>query len=183
MAGLAGYSFVQRNDAIRARNQALRVQQQANKSQALAQQRYDRITSSIYLKEAALSGDKQAITAALESNWARDTRIEFAARAEPIRGRVVNGNQHYDFEVYPKKETLPEAAKSVAIITYKMDHPTFKNSLITTGPKEGFTASYQGWGCMCRVIAVIEYANPDQAPIIVNFNMCEALGWQVCESN
>lgn len=183
MAGLAGYSFVQRNDAIRARNEALRAQKEASEAQSLAQQRYDRIRSSIYLKEAALSGDKQAITAALESAWARDTRIEFAARAEPIRGRVVNGFQYYDFEVYPKKETLPEAAKSVAIITYKMDHPAFKNSLITTGPNEGFTASYQGWGCMCRVIAVIEYANPDQAPIIVNFNMCEALGWDVCERN
>lgn len=183
MAGLAVYSFVQRNDAIRARNDAIRAQKEASEAQRLAQQRYDRITSSIYLKEAALSGDKQAIGAALESTWARDTRIEFAAQAEPIRGRVVNGYQYYDFEVYPKKETLPEAAKSVAIITYKMEHPAFKNSLITTGPREGFTASYQGWGCMCRVIAVIEYTNPDQAPIIVNFNMCEALGWQVCESN
>ena len=62
------------------------------------------------------------------------------------------------------------------MVTYRLDHPTFKNALLTTGPDRDFTASYDGWGCLPQVIVLIEYVNPEQSPEIAEFDMCAALG-------
>jgi hypothetical protein len=58
-----------------------------------------------------------------------------------------------------------------------MDHPTFQNALLATGPERDFTASYTGWGCLRRVVVLIEYVNPDRWPEIAEFDMCDAIGW------
>jgi hypothetical protein len=73
--------------------------------------------------------------------------------------------------------TLPHGEAAVALVTYRLDHPTFKNALLTTGPDRHFTASYEGWGCMNQVTVLIEYVNPEQSPEIAEFDMCAALGW------
>jgi hypothetical protein len=54
-------------------------------------------------------------------------------------------------------------------------HETFKDPLLTTGPDRDFTASYDGWGCLNKVIVLIEYVDPEKSPEIAEFDMCAAL--------
>ena len=58
------------------------------------------------------------------------------------------------------------------------DHPTFKNSILAAGPDRAFKASYDGWGCLDRVIAVVEYRDPDRQAEAALFNMCELVRYQ-----
>jgi len=58
-----------------------------------------------------------------------------------------------------------------------MDHPTFPNSLLATGPDRNFTASYDGVGCLSTVVALIEFVDPDTPPSATSFDMCAAIGW------
>jgi len=83
----------------------------------------------------------------------------------------------YKFSLMPDPAALPELKQSVAVTTYRMDHPTFQNGLLATGAERNFTASYAGWGCLTQVVALIEYKDPDRPPEIASYNMCEALGW------
>lgn len=155
----------------------------ATKQRILAQHRLNRILDSIKLKQAALSGNQGEIDAVLNSSL-RNNQIVFRASAKPRfddQGRPIYNRQGklvYDFELYPDKNSIPEGEKTIAYITYKLDHPTFRNSLLLTGPDINFRASYNGWGCLRQVIAVIEYVNPDKTPAIASFNMCKALGWR-----
>jgi hypothetical protein len=32
--------------------------------------------------------------------------------------------------------------------------------------------------CLSRVVAVIEYADPDKTPAVASFDMCRELGWR-----
>jgi hypothetical protein len=58
-----------------------------------------------------------------------------------------------------------------------MDHPTFLNPLISTGPDTDFTGRYDGVGCLYRVTVVIEYSDVDRPLGFSQFNMCEVLKW------
>ena len=75
------------------------------------------------------------------------------------------------------KRAIDELRREVAVITYRMDHPSFQNSLLATGPERGFTASYTGWGCLSNVVVLMEYIDPDRPAEIAAYNMCQALGW------
>jgi hypothetical protein len=83
----------------------------------------------------------------------------------------------YLFELFPQRTSPPGDLANVALVTYKMEHATFKNTLLATGPDERFVASYNGWGCLSQVIAIVEYTDPDRVPVIAEFDMCRALGW------
>ena len=67
--------------------------------------------------------------------------------------------------------------KEVATVTYRMDHPTFRNVLLTTGPDRAFEAEYDGWGCLRSVTVLVEYVDPDRSPALAEFDMCARLGW------
>ena len=181
LAALTTMTWMQRNRAraylAQAREESARANREreaARAASALAEQRLRRIVESMELKRAALAGDPAALDRALS---AANSPIRFGARAVPYGYRNSAGQPVYRFELYPDAASIPGGLSSIAFITYKMEHQTFRNTLMLTGPDRGFAASYDGWGCLTRVIAVIEYANPDQAPDIVQFNMCQVLGW------
>ena len=156
---------------------AFKAQNDARAANELAQLRLDRILDSIKLKQAALSGDQNTIDAALNSTLGNN-QIVFRASATPYGYSNAQGKPVYIFQLFPEKNSIPGAPKSIAFITYKMNHPSFRNSLLVAGPDRNFTASYDGWGCLRQVIAVIEYTNPDKAPTIAIFDMCKLIGWE-----
>jgi hypothetical protein len=65
----------------------------------------------------------------------------------------------------------------VAAITCRINLPTFRNVLFTTGPDRGFTADYDGWGCLDEGVVLIEFRNPRTLPEITKSNMCDVLDW------
>lgn len=172
----------QRSSAERARLEADSQRAEADSQRKLAQERLDRITEGLRMKQAVLSGDRARIQAFLRDE--AETRagqqggsIRFTARADDLGYRNPAGQQIYKFSLMPDPSMLAQAKKNVAVITYRMDHPTFQNALLATGADRDFTASYTGWGCLRRVVVLIEYIEPDQPPELAYYDMCEALNW------
>ena len=172
MATLVYFAFQQRQEAVYALQRADEERAKVAKAEMLAQQRLGRIKDGILLKQAALSGDLNKIRAELDPSLFQ-TPIVFRATQKSLNYTDALGRPIYRFELFPDMSSIPDGPGSIALITYKMDHPTFKNTLLATGPEREFRASYDGWGCLTRVIAVIEYTDPDRAPTITTFNMCE----------
>ena len=167
-------AFRERNRAVRERDRAGAAERQATEASELAQRRLDRIIRGIQLKQAALSSDPGQVQAVLKSD-AVNRSIVFKASRAPRGYADGLGRPIYLFRLFPEPRSVPEGLDSIAVITYKMDHPTFQNSLLATGPDRKFVASYDGWGCLSQVIVVIEYADPSKAPEIASFDMCGAL--------
>ena len=173
---LMSFALVQRWEALRQREEAISAQREAKLAKDLAQRRLDRIVESIRLKQAVLSGDQARIQAALDSPQ-RNRSIVFTASATPYGYTNPAGQRLYKFTLCVDAISVPGGLTSIAIVTYRMDHPSFRNTLLATGPDRQFAASYDGWGCLSNVVAVIEYVDPDKLPEIATFNMCKALGW------
>jgi len=140
----------------------------------LAGYRLDNIKHGVSMKQAVLAGASEQIRAYLESGL-RNRTIRFTARAEPLGYKDRAGRPVYRFSVFPLPDTLA-ADRGLGLVTYRMDHPTFRNSLMVTGPDRSFVSTYDGWGCLCSVVALLEYTDPDRPPQIAQFNMCQALG-------
>ena len=100
-------------------------------------------------------------------------RREARGRANIAPGAAVALAAQHSFP----KRAIEELRREVAVITYRMDHPSFQNSLLATGPESGFNASYTGWGCLSNVVVLMEYIDPDRPAEIAAYNMCQALGW------
>ena len=149
---------------------------EADRQRAIAQARLKRMEDSIGMKQAVLSGDSARFGAYLEASKG-GSRLRFTAAANSLGYRNPQGQTVYKFTLMPDKSVLTAWRKSVAVVTYRMDHPTFQNSLLATGPDRDFTASYTGWGCLRNVVVLIEYVDPDEPARIANYDMCEALGW------
>lgn len=92
------------------------------------------------------------------------------------------GQVVYVFEMYPQPATVRGGLSSIALVTYKLNHPSFRNTVLAGGPDREFRASYDGWGALDRVIAVIEYNDPDRKVEVTTFNMQEILGWKKSSS-
>lgn len=164
----------QRDAATAERKVADEQRALAERERQLAEQRLKRITDSIGMKQAVLSGDQARIRRYLEQDSVR-SRIRFTARAESLGYRNPQGRPVYRFSLLPTPDTLARARTEAAVITYRMDHETFHNSLLATGPERDFAASYIGWGCLSNVVVLVEYIDPDRPAEIAAFNMCEAL--------
>jgi hypothetical protein len=149
---------------------------EADRQRAIAQARLKRIEDSIGMKQAVLSGDRARFSAYLEASKA-GKRLRFTAVATSLGYRNPQGQTVYKFSLMPDTSVLQAWKKSVAVVTYRMDHPTFQNALLATGPDRDFTASYTGWGCLRNVVVLVEYVDPDEPARIANYDMCEALGW------
>ncbi len=148
----------------------------ATRQSALAQQRLQRMIASIGMKQAVLSGDRARIGRYL-SDPATRSAVRFTAVAESLGYKNPQGQTVYRFVLKPAPELAATLQQEAAVVTYRMDHPTFQNSLLATGPERGFSASYNGWGCLSHVVVLIEYVDPDRAAEITAYNMCTALGW------
>jgi hypothetical protein len=160
-----------RQSAMLAENSRLDAQKSrdaAEVARSLAAARLERIVAVIRLKQSILSGE------AIPTNYINNN-IRFRANAREYPYKTKTGRPTYGFTIFPEASSVPGGLKNIAFITYRMAHHTFPNSLIATGPDRNFTASYDGVGCLTHVIALIEYTDPDTAPAVVTFNMCEEL--------
>jgi conflict system STAND superfamily ATPase len=173
--GMAGYALDQRRLAKRESMLARDQAGEALRQGARAEQALERITNGIRMKQAVLSGDRTRIGAFLDSDLANHS-IRFMARREDLGYKDGRDREIFKFLLSPDGSTLPTGDAAIAVVTYRMDHPTFQNSLLTTGRDRDFTASYTGWGCLRNVIVLIEYIDPERSPEIAAYDMCAALG-------
>ncbi len=152
---------------------AVKARAEAEEQRDLAGRRLERITDGIALRQAVLSGNIDT------TRWSKyiHSEITFLAKATPMGFKTGSGKDVYKFEVFPDVTSVPGGFDAIAFITYRMDHPTFRNTLLTTGPDRRFRASYDGWGCLNQVYALVEYDDVEKDPSLVDFNMCRLLGW------
>lgn len=141
----------------------------------LAEERLTRIKDGLLMKRAVLTGDRDGIRQFLETARTKSD-VAFTARATPRGYRDGSGRPIYRFTLMPEGggKTVEQ---EVATVTYRMDHPTFRNVLLTTGPDRAFEAEYDGWGCLRSVTVLVEYLDPDRSPALAEFDMCASLGW------
>ncbi len=104
-----------------------------------------------------------------------DTEVRFRATAKEYPYKNEGGLSISRFEMFPDEKSLPDGLESLSLITYIMDHPTFQNRLITSGPDNRFTASYYGVGCLAKVTAIIEHSDLDKPFTISRFDMCKLI--------
>lgn len=160
----------------------------AQEQRQLAEKRLQSISDGISMKQAVLAGDRERIRAFLDQS--RERRHAgaspgaaaaaapgptFGARAQPAGYRNPQGQAIYFYSLMPTGAWHELAMSKVAVITYRMDHPTFQNALLATGRESGFTARYTGWGCLTSVVVLIEYVDPARPVEITEFDMCAAL--------
>jgi hypothetical protein len=129
------------------------------------------------IREAALSNNQEQLSSLL-SSLERDTTIQFRAEARDLGYRNPANQEVYQFWLFPDPATVPRGKESIAFVTYLADHPSFQNTLMTAGASRGFRASYIGWGCLSRIVALIEYSDPARTPAVREFDMCALLGWR-----
>jgi hypothetical protein len=175
-AGAAAWALQLRSAAEQARAEAEAAFRKAAVEQQRAEQAVQMIQRSLLIRQAALSGDNAKLDQLL-SSLDRNSGIRFRTRANDLGYKNPAGQEVHKFELYPDRATLPAGEDAVAFVTYLANHPTFQNTLMTAGPDRGFLASYIGWGCLRRIVAVIEYKNPVRPSTVVEFDMCEQLGW------
>jgi hypothetical protein len=160
---------------------ARKAAQQAREKEELERKRaedsFEMIQRSLLIRQAALAGDEKALKDLL-SPLSQNTAVEFSAVAKDLQYKNPNGEEIYQFSLFPEAATLPEGENAIAFVTYLADHPTFKNTLMITGPNRQFRASYDGWGCLEQIVALIEYKNPAKQPSVAEFDMCKKLGWE-----
>lgn len=174
--GAAAWALQLRSAAERSRKEAETASQKATVEQKRAEDALQRISRGLLIRQAALSGDDAKLDQLLAS-LDRNSGIRFRTRASDLRYKNPAGQDVYKFEVYPDRATLPAGEEAVAFVTYLADHPTFQNTLMTAGQDRGFLASYIGWGCLRRIVALIEYKDPAHPPAVAEFDMCQQLGW------
>lgn len=187
-AGWAGWQMRiaqgERDAAEVSRQQALAAQQNEEVARKKAEaeairtaQLLERLTNSEKAKRAFLTGDVETITRlAAAGTSASAGGLEFGARLSPLGWKTADGKPVFRYELYPLPESLKGSLKTATQISYYMNHPTFRDKLLTAGPTNGFTASYQGWGCLSKVYVLIEYADPKKLPDVTWYNMCDKLG-------
>jgi hypothetical protein len=147
----------------------------ADTQRQIAEQAVYRIQQSLLIRQAALSGDQEKLDELL-SKLGQNDKIQFGAAATDLRYRNPAGQEVYKFELFPRPETLPSGKDAVAFITYLANHPTFQNTLLTAGPNRNFHATYIGWGCLSRIVALTEYADLTKSATVTVFDMCKELG-------
>jgi len=177
-AGWAGWQMnVARKEAQAAEAARQDAEVARNNAEAEAKrtaQLLERLTNSEKAKKAFLTGNVDAIKAFAGAGNVGG--LEFGARSTALGWKTEDGKRVHRYELYPLPESLAGPLKSATQISYYMNHPSFYDKLLTAGPNEGFTASYQGWGCLTRVYVLIEYADPERPPDVTSYNMCDKLG-------
>lgn len=181
----------QRQYAEQQRQLAEQQRQLAEQQRQLADERLRRITDSIGMKQAVLAGDRERIRAYLDASRERRavaaaapgaaaattaTTPLFGASARSAGYKNPQGQTIFFYSLMPAQAWREKAMREVAVVTYRMDHPTFQNGLLATGRESGFTARYTGWGCLTNVVVLVEYVDPNRPADITEYDMCAALG-------
>ncbi len=169
LAALTIYAFQQRSAASRSRDQAV-------VSQKLAQRRLHRIKESVALIKAALSDDpfSNLDRLSLSTPELFNKELKFKVTYKSRGFKTTDGRDVYYFKIFPDPASISAGKRPLASITYRMAHQSFAVQLVTTGPNDNFTLAYNGWGTI-KVIAIIEYADPEEAPTIAIFDMAKVL--------
>jgi hypothetical protein len=180
--GAASWAIINRAAAENARRAAEKAtlkekdaRSEAERQRKRAESAVEMIQRSLLIRQAALSGDQESLSK-LVSSLDQNSTIRFAVRASDLGYKNPSNQQVYKFELYPEPGTLPTGKESVAFITYLANHPTFQNTLMTAGPERKFRVSYIGWGCLTRIVGLVEYKDPTRPPTVAEFDMCERLG-------
>jgi hypothetical protein len=178
---LAPFAIVQKNRAIKARadaeriaNVAVRQAQQLTDTNALLDRRLAIAVESLKLKLTVFFGSGAEFQAAVQSYL--DSRITFSATRQDHPYKSKAGLPTFTFSMFLNEKSIPGGFKKVALVTYRMDHPSFPNSLIAAGPDRQFVGSYDGVGCLSRVTALVEYIDPDRKPSVCQFDQCALIG-------
>ncbi len=169
LAGLTFYAFQQRTEAIKSQKLAVT-------SQKLAQQRLHKIKNSIKVIKAALSDEPfRNLDELAQSNPELfNNSIRFRVTYKALGYKNPDGREVYTFKCFPDPASIRGGKTSIAAITYRMAHPSFRVQLVQTGPENNFMITYPGWGTI-NVITIIEYADPEEAPTIAIFDMAKIL--------
>jgi len=189
LSGLLFLMAITAWSALQAKREADRQRQVADSARAMAETEkqkaetaLDYIKKGVLIRQAALSGtlageednkayeEVQELTSSLTS-----VTIPFQSTIQDL-GYKTAGREIYKFELFPDPAALPKGENEVALITYFANHPTFQNTILTGGPDRQFRVSYQGWGCLRQITALIEYKNPEKPPAVSRFDMCKLLG-------
>ena len=174
LALIAGVALI---GAWQQKRLAERASTEAVIAQGIADETSQRIIDNIKLRRAALSRDWAALDA-FKSRLS-ENRLRFVAIATEYPYKSRGGLATYRFEMRPAQESIPGSNHKIALITYIMENPTFLNTLITAGPANHFTGTYDGTGCLSRVRAVIEYLDSKASLAIAEFNMCDILEYRL----
>lgn len=129
----------------------------------------DSLTGDMQIKEDALSRDPERLKNALANH---PSPVAFDVEMRPLQVDPKLG-QLYRFELFPQGNTVEGGMNGVAMITMLLDSPSFKKSIISAGPKEEFKCTYEGWGCLDDVVAVIEYREPSRRAEVTIIRMCD----------
>ena len=162
--------------ATKARVAAEEALATAESAQKLARERLHRVKDSVALIKAALS-DKpleslQQLEASMPGLFNHD--LQFKAAYKDLKQKNKQGDEISRFRIFPLNALTQGPGKTISTITYRTPHPSFKKQLVQTGPDNNFTMSYIGWGTI-DVIAIIEYADPEEAPTFAVIDMDKIL--------
>jgi len=152
-----------------ARTEARKAQEARDESVRLLEQ----LTNSNKLKQAFLKGDVASIQR-LAQTAPDGPPLSFATRRVARGWKTPDGRAVHQWDLFPAADSLPGLLRSATQISYYMNHPTFNVKLLSAGAGTGFTASYNGWGCLSIVYVLIEYFDPDSPPRLVTFNQCDS---------
>ena len=155
--------------AEQARLEARKAQEARDESQRLL----ERLTNSNQLKRAFLNGDVATIQQ-LAAHAPAGPPLEFVTRRTAMGWKTPDGKPVYRWDLYPAGESKPALLRTATQISYYMNHPTFNVKLLSAGAGSGFTASYNGWGCLRNVYVLIEYIDPDTPPRLLQYDQCDS---------
>lgn len=164
----------QADAAEAARREAQVAQRQAEAEARRATVLLERVTNSEKAKKAFLVGDVATMAQLAAANPLANG-IEFGARSSRLGWKTADGKDVKYYAMYPLPEAVDGPLRKASQISYYMNHSSFREKLLTAGPTDGFTASYQGWGCLAKVYVLIEYADPEMPPEVGWYDMCSKL--------
>ena len=152
----------------------VKAEGRADEAERIKERTLQKLREGVKLRQ-VLAGSEASLLEMLETTQV-DTEVRFRATAKEYPYKNEGGLPISRFEMFPDEESLPDGLESLSLITYIMDHPSFQNRLITSGPDTGFTAAYYGVSCIARVTAVIEYLDLEKPFTVSRFDMCKLIG-------
>lgn len=156
-------------DALAANIRLTEMQRQLTVSQIKTPIEY--VTDDARIKGEALSKDPERLRTVLER---RPSRISFDVDMKEV-GADRKMGKIYRFELFPRTDTIDGGLNSLALITMLTDEPSFKKSILEAGPAQRYVCSYEGWGCLDNVVAVIEFRDPARRAEVTIIRMCDIL--------
>lgn len=149
----------------------MRLTEKVSNSAQQAKRPFNLVNEDMKTKADAFSRDPERFRDALTRH---PSRIRFDVNLKEL-GIDQKVGKMYRFDLFPVLNTVEGGHDSLAMITMLMDDPSFRKSIIAAGPERGFVCSYEGWGCLDNVVAVIEFKNPDRRAEVAVVRMCDII--------